>query len=124
MTDARSKYLLTETAKADFYDVRSWSLSCWGPELTRSYFEDLHKAAEYVALHHESLAKKDHLTGTTGLGVYAVREHYLIFVPLHVTQIAVVALIRQTRDVPTILKSNSFKIRQQIQSLSDDINES
>ena len=62
------------------------------------------------------------MTGTTGLGVYSVREHYIVYVPLHITQIAVVALIRQTRDVPTILKTNSFRIRQQIQNLGSDIN--
>ncbi|MFT4959634.1 MAG: hypothetical protein ACI92Z_000710 [Paracoccaceae bacterium] len=74
-----------------------------------------------MALHHKSLAKKDHLTGTTGLGIYAIREHYLIYVPLHAKQIAIVALIRQTRDLPTILKSNSFKIRQKIENLGDGI---
>lgn len=121
MVKAGPLYLLTNTAESDFYNARRWSLERWGAELTQSYFEDLHQAAEYAALNHKSLTSKDHLTGTTGLGVHSVREHYLIYVPLNERQIAIVALIRQTRDVPAILKSNSFAIRRQVQTLTDEL---
>ena len=94
MTEREPSYLLTETAESDFYDARNWSLERWGPDLAVIYFRDLHNAAEHVAANRESLAKKDHLTGMTGLGIYAAREHYLIYVPLGETQIAIVALIR------------------------------
>ena len=77
MSAKAAGYLLTETAEADFFDAHSWSLERWGSDLTAAYFTDLHKAAEYVAANHKSLARKDHLTGMTGLGVYAAREHYL-----------------------------------------------
>jgi len=120
MSNEKPSYLLTETAESDFYEARDWSLERWGSELTATYFRDLHNAAEYVAANHKSLAKKDHLTGTTGLGVYSVREHYLIFVPLSEAQIAIVALIRQVRDVPTILKSNRFAIQEAVKHLNED----
>lgn len=38
-------------------------------------------------------------------------SRYLVYVPLGKKQIAIVALIRQTRDVPTILQENGFLIR-------------
>jgi len=117
MSDEASGYLLTETAEADFWDARNWSMQRWGLDLTTDYFQDLHNAAEYVASNHKSLAKKDHLTGTTGLGIYAAREHYLIYVPLNDAQIAIVALIRQGRDVPTILRNNSYAIRKEVEQL-------
>jgi plasmid stabilization system protein ParE len=117
MSDNTAGYLLTETAETDFLDARNWSLQRWGSDLTATYFADLHKAAEYVAANHKSLAGKDHLTGTTGLGVYAAREHYLIYMPLNDRRIAIVALIRQGRDVPTILKNNSYAIRKEVEQL-------
>ena len=36
----------------------------------------------------------------------------VVYVPIGEKLIAIVALIRQTRDVPAILQANSFRIRQ------------
>ena len=112
-------YILTETAERDFREVRRWSLSRWGAELTKQYFADLHAGAEDTAENYRSLAQKDHLTGTSGLGIRAVREHYLVYVPIGDRSIVIVALIRQTRDVPAILKANSFVIRRQLAEIAD-----
>jgi plasmid stabilization system protein ParE len=112
-------YILTETAERDFREARRWSLSRWGPALTKQYFADLHAGADDTAKHYRSLAKKDHLTGTSGLGIRAVREHYIVYVPIGDRRIVIVALIRQTRDVPAILKANSFVIRRQLDEIAD-----
>ena len=112
-------YILTETAERDFREARRWSLSRWGPELTKQYFADLHAGAEDTAENYQSLAQKDHLTGTSGLGIRAVREHYLVYVPIGDRSIVIVALIRQTRDVPAILKANSSVIRRQLVEIVD-----
>ena len=123
MAERKAGYLLTETAEADFYEARTWSLERWGPELTGTYFEDLHKAAQYVAANHGSLAGKDRLTGSTGLSVHVAREHYLVYVPFGAAPvrdvtIAVVALIRQGRDVSAILKNNAHAIRRAVEQLN------
>lgn len=112
-------YILTETAERDFREARRWSLSRWGPKLTKQYFADLHAAAVDTAKNYRSLARKDHLTGTSGLGIRAAREHYLVYVPIGTRIIVIVALIRQTRDVPSILKANSFVIRRQLEEIAD-----
>lgn len=51
------------------------------------------------------------LTGDTKLGIYAVGEHFLVYVPIDKARIAIVALIRQVRDVPAILQANHFQIQ-------------
>lgn len=107
-------YVLTETAADDFRAARRWSLARWGKERTKTYFEQLHAAAEYVAAHQQAIAKRDDLIGNPELAVHAVGEHYLVYAPLGGEQIAVVALIRQTRDVPAIVEANSFQIRRQV----------
>ncbi len=111
-------YILTETAERDFREARRWSLSRWRPESTKQYFADLHAGAEDSAKKYRSLAQKDHLTGTSGLGIRAVREHYLVYVPIGNRNIVIVALIRQTRDVPAILKASSFLIRRQLDGIA------
>ena len=115
----RKRYILTKTAERDFRDAKTWSLKRWGAELTHQYFEDLHKGAEYIAQNHRSLRERDDLTGEAGLRVHPVREHYVIYTPLDTDKVIIVALIRQTRDVPGILKSHSYKIRQELNEIFD-----
>jgi len=113
--------ILTETAERDFRQAKQWLLSRWGKELTATYFKDLHQAAEYVALNNHSLPEKDYLTGTAELGVYAVREHYMIYLPVNKTQIVIVALIRQIRDVPAIIKANNYIFRRELKKIRNAI---
>jgi len=110
-------YILTETAEQDFRQAKMWSLSRWGKTLTRQYFKDLHKGAEFIAANHKSLQKRNTLTGESGLGIHAVKEHYIIYVPSGAKEIITVALIRQTRDVPAILKANQFIIQQELKDI-------
>ena len=114
MPSENKHYVLTVTAERDFRQARQWSLSRWGAELTKKYFVSLHNSAEYIAQNHHSLDGKVHLTGTSGLGIHAVKEHYLVYVPIRDGYIVIVALIRQTRDVPAILKANNYLIRREI----------
>lgn len=113
MSGKTRHYILTETAERDFREARQWSLSRWGSELTKQYFTDLHQGAE--ALASRSAAPK--LTDACELGIHPIREHYLVYVPVSKNRIVVVALIRQTRDVPAILKANSFRVQQQLKEI-------
>ncbi len=114
MSKRRKSYILTETAAGDFREARRWSVARWGKKRTRSYFQQLHDGADYIATHQRAITARNDLLGNTDLGVYPVGEHYLVYVPMTDTQIVVVALIRQTRDVPAILKANNFQIRRQL----------
>jgi plasmid stabilization system protein ParE len=111
------RYLLTECAEADLTEARAWSLARWGKALTEAYFADLHAAALYVAAHHTHLATRDLLTQDIGLSVYPVREHYLAYVPITQTAIIIVAVIRQGRDLPGLLRQNSWRIARDVKAL-------
>ena len=113
-------YSLTETAAHDFRIAKKWSLDRWGKALTKEYFEDLHNGVEYIALNQRTVQQRDDLTGNTGVCIHAVREHYVVYVPINDTEIVVLALIRQTRDVPKILKENAFKIAKELQAAKTD----
>ena len=110
----RRHYILTATAARDFREAKRWSLSRWGKELTEQYFADLHESAESIA---QSQSMTLQIADTSELGIYPVREHYLVYVPIGKNNIVIVALIRQTRDVPAILKANGFQIQRQLKAI-------
>jgi plasmid stabilization system protein ParE len=114
MPGKRRHYILTASAERDFREARRWSLSRWGKELTKQYFTELHESAERIAKSHSAMPR---LTDTSELGIHPVREHYLVYVPISKNSIVIVALIRQTRDVPAILKANGFKIQRQLKEI-------
>jgi len=118
----KKHYILTRLAESDLYDAKTWSLSRWGSKLTQTYFSDLHEAAEYIALHHHTLKNREDLTGHTGLSIHPVREHYLVYLPINDQCIIIVAVIRQSRDVPQILGKAEFMIRREVMEIKRRIN--
>lgn len=116
-------YILTSTAERDFRQAKQWSLSRWGKELTAQYFLDLHDAAEYVAKHAKSISEKKDLVGGSRLAIHAVREHYIVYMPISKQRIIIVALIRQTRDVPAILHANNYLICRELNKILDSFSE-
>jgi plasmid stabilization system protein ParE len=110
-------YILTETAVADFKAARDWSMRRWGKELTISYFQALHEAAEELAKNHFGLPSSTKITACSELLVWPVREHYLVYTPAGNQRIIIVALIRQTRDVPAILAENRFLIERALKKI-------
>lgn len=114
MARKRWHYILTQTAEQDFRAARQWSMSRWGKALTVQYLTDVHERAESIAQNPERFPSKEHISNTAELNVYPIREHYLIYVPIRDKRIVIVALIRQTRDVPAILDANGFTIQRQL----------
>jgi antitoxin ParD1/3/4 len=110
----RKSYVLTVRAESDLREARVWSRSRWGKELTSRYFEDLHEGAQYVAENHASFRNRHDLAGGTSLFVYPIREHYLVYEPLGKDFIAVVAVVRQGRDLPTILQKWAAPLRREL----------
>ena len=110
----RKSYLLTARAAADLREARAWSRARWGKELTNRYFDDLHEGAQYIAENHASLRDRHELAGGTALLLYPVREHYVVYEPLAPRLIAIVAVIRQGRDIPAILQKWAAPIRREL----------
>lgn len=120
MPKRRKSYVLTETAERDFREARRWSRKRWGEQQTRTYFERLHEGAECIARHQNAAAQRDDLIAGSELGIYPIGEHYMVYLPIDDRRIAIVALIRQTRDVPAILESHGFQIRRQLKAIFDE----
>ena len=117
----RKSYLLTARAAADLREARAWSRARWGKELTDRYFEDLHEGAQYIAENHASLRDRHELAGGTALLLYPVREHYIVYEPLTPRSIAIVAVIRQSRDIPAILRKWAAPIRRELTEIRSKI---
>ena len=113
----RKSYLLTARAAADLREARAWSRARWGKDLTDGYFEDLHEGAQYIAQNHASLRDRHELAGGTALLLYPVREHYIVYEPLAPRLIAIVAVLRQSRDIPAILQKWAAPIRQELMQI-------
>lgn len=118
---SRKSYLLTARAAADLREARTWSRARWGKELTNRYFDDLHKGAQCIAENHASLRDRHELAGGTALLLYPVREHYIVYEPLAPRLIAIVAVIRQGRDIPAILHKWAEPIRRELMDVRDKI---
>jgi plasmid stabilization system protein ParE len=110
----RARYILTARAAADLREARAWSRARWGKEQTSRCFDDLHEGAQFIAENQRALRERRELGGETSLLVYPVREHYIVFEPLAERFIAIVAVIRQGRDVPAILQKWSAPIRREL----------
>jgi antitoxin ParD1/3/4 len=93
----RARYVLTARAAADLREARAWSRARCGKELTSRYFDDLHEGARFIAENQSALRLGQELSGGTGLLVYPVREHYIVYEPLAGRFIAVVAVIPRNR---------------------------
>ena len=110
----RARYVLTARAAVDLREARAWSRARWGEELTSRYFDDLHEGAQFIAENQSALRGRQELSGGSSLLVYPVREHYIVYEPLAERLIAVVAVIRQGRDIPGILQKWSVPIRREL----------
>jgi plasmid stabilization system protein ParE len=82
--------------------------------LTNRYLEDLHEGAQYIAENHASFRARQELAGGSALLLYPVREHYLVYEPLGPRFIAIVAVVRQGRDLPAILQKWAAPIRREL----------
>lgn len=117
----RKSYVLTARAAADLREARAWSRARWGKELTNRYFDDLHAGAEYIAENYASFRDRQELAGGTALLLYPIREHYFVYEPLAPRFIAIVAVIRQGRDIPAILQKWAAPIRRELVEIRDKI---
>ncbi len=114
---AEAYYILTPTARGHLREAKAWSHGRWGKQLTKEYFYELEKAAIFIAENHTKLANNKHPPSNQGLGIYPVREHYIVFVVLEKNKIAIVDFIRQGRDIPSILNKYGLIIQRELKNI-------
>jgi plasmid stabilization system protein ParE len=114
-------YLLTPTARRQLREARAWSLARSGRELTEAYFIDLDAAARDLAKNYRNYRTREELAGGTGLLLHPVREHYLVYEPLTKNQIIIVAVVRQSRDISSILAKGKHLLVRELQALKTSL---
>ncbi len=119
---ANNRYLLTLGAVDDIREVGDWSLQHWGKEKTVEYLTDLHQGLEFLAENFKTFENnktREDLSGGTGLLLYPINKHYVVFVAIDEQTIAVAAVIRQGRDIANILQKDAFAIRRELQEIKE-----
>lgn len=64
------------------------------------------KGFQYIADNYERFPSRPELTGESGLSIYPVREHYVVFVPMN-DGIHIANVLGQAQDIPNILSENA-----------------
>ena len=85
---------------------KKWSLERFGHATTKKYFQDMDEGFQYIADNYERFPSRFELAGESGLSIYPVREHYVVFVPMS-DGIHIADVLRQTQDIPNILSDNA-----------------
>lgn len=117
---ASNHYVLTVGALDDIREIADWSLAHWGKAKTIAYLNDLHQGLAYIAANFKTFEynkTRDDLSGGTGLLLYPINKHYVVFVPMSEKTIAVAAVIRQGRDIASILQKDAFAIRRELEEI-------
>ncbi|MPZ21727.1 MAG: hypothetical protein GEV06_28140, partial [Luteitalea sp.] len=115
----RKRYILTATAARDLEELTAWSLARWDERLTDQYLDDLHRGAQRLAENYRFFNPRKELAGGTGLSLYPVREHYIVYMPVAERHIIIVSFIRQGRDVPAILRRGAYQIRHELRDIAE-----
>lgn len=110
------KYFLSPSAIKHLREHKKWSLKNFGNEMTRKYFQDIDKGLDYIAENYNSFPQRPELTGTTGLSLYPVREHHIIFIAIN-DVVYVVDILGQAQDIPSILNENAKIFKRELVEL-------
>ncbi len=113
---SKALYYLTPTARRHLREAKAWSIARWGTQLTEEYFHALDTAANDLAKNWKTYRSREELSGGTGLLLCPVREHYLIYEPINGHQIVIVAVLRQSMDIPSILNKGKHVIVRELEA--------
>lgn len=109
----RVSYFLSPTAISNLRDHKKWSLAKFGRAVTKKYFQDMDKGFQYIADSYKSFPIRPELTGESGLFIYPIGEHYVVYVPMN-NNIHIAAILRQTQDVPNIINERAAIFQREI----------
>jgi plasmid stabilization system protein ParE len=87
--------------------------------LSNVYFHDLHEATQELAEHPNRFQSREELDGGTGIKLHAVRQHILAYERVNAHTVAIVAVLRQDRDIPNILRKGAYMISRELKALRD-----
>lgn len=110
-------YFLSPTATTHLREHKRWSLEHFGHATTKRYFQDLDKGFQYIADNHERFQVRPELTRTTGVCIYPIRKHYIVFIPLK-NGVHIADVLGQAQDIPNILSESAAAFQQELAQYS------
>lgn len=105
------KYTLTKGAEADLDDIYRKSVELFGHAQTNKFLIELERAAEFAADNIGKIQTRAHLTGDSGLSLYPVNNHFIAYRPVADNHIVIIALFRQSRDIPSFVMAEAEKFK-------------
>ena len=109
-------YFLSPHAIGRLRNHKKWFLERFGHATTKQYFQDMDEGFQYIADNYERFPSRFELAGESGLSIYPVREHYVVFVPMG-DGIHIADILGQTQDIPNILSDNAAIFQREIAQL-------
>jgi plasmid stabilization system protein ParE len=109
-------YFLSPTAIEHLRAHKKWSLKQFGHKTTKKYFQDMDKGFQYIADNYERFSSRPEITGETGLCVYPIREHFVIFVPFN-NGVHIADVLSQVQDIPNILSENAAVFQRELSQI-------
>ncbi len=113
MKNKDGRYFLTPSAIASLREQRKWSVEEFGRTTTKRYFQDLADCLELLAQNPARSARRPELKGLSGLMIYPLGSHYIIYAPVKQC-ICVFGIVLQTRDVLPILNENAALFKREL----------
>ncbi|MET0155787.1 MAG: hypothetical protein ABW189_06775 [Rickettsiales bacterium] len=92
-------------------------MSRWGKEATAQYFRDIDKVAVAPGRNNGNSALRHELTDDGNVKVYPAREHYIVYCETGNGSIAILAFIRQGRNVPELLKKYAYVFNREMRNI-------
>ena len=68
---------------------------------------------QYIADNYERFPARAEFTGESGLSVYPVREHYVVYVPMD-DGVHIAAVLGRAQDIPNILTENILSFQREL----------
>jgi toxin ParE1/3/4 len=117
----RPVYYLTPTAADDLREIGRRTADEWGNRQAQKYLDELRRGFERIAEYHKTFVNRDDMNGGTGLSLYHVGKHYVVYVPLTDNVVIIASLVYHSRDIPNHLKEIGFEIRRDLQTILEQI---
>jgi len=95
---------LTKTALNTLKKIGRDTEKCWGKVQARRYLDSLLKGSYELIDSYKRLPCRTEMTSNTGLFLHQIHHHYVAFKIIRENEIAVIAYLHESMDIPTRLK--------------------
>ncbi|GEM_PF-3241557 len=107
-------YTLTSIAEEDLIEIIRFSVVEFGKQQTLKHLQAIHEVSEYVGRNHKILRSRSEFAVDCSILIYPVEKYYMLCHAVSEEHILVLGYLANERDIPNIIKRNSYAINQEI----------